>query len=66
MRPDVKVLPGPPRSRLVGNERHEEIVVPWSAVCSTGSCLWTYTNVIKTDVEEQARRHRADHRMRGS
>lgn len=61
-RPVVKVLPGPPQSRVVGPSHREVIDTPWTAVCQTGDCRWTYTNVVKTDVEQQARWHRDHHR----
>ncbi len=32
----------------------------WIAECA--HCPWTYRNAVKTDVAEQAKRHRADHR----
>lgn len=33
-----------------------------AAVCDVPGCGWHYDNVVKTDVEEQAVRHRAAHR----
>lgn len=33
------------------------------AVCATGTCEWSYLNVVKSDVQEQAKHHRAEHRM---
>jgi hypothetical protein len=39
----------------------EELIV-WRARCHEAGCRWHYENVVKTDVNEQARNHRGHHR----
>lgn len=71
----VKVLPGPPRSRTVGQPPREEHMPSWVAVCQTvdwttgrlAACPWQgYSNVAKTDVEQHARWHREEHRRQAA
>lgn len=33
-----------------------------AAVCDVPACGWRYDNVVKSDVQEQATRHRGEHR----
>ncbi len=39
------------------------IDIRWSVTCS---CGWTYSNGIKSDVEQQVRWHRDHHRLEGN
>lgn len=35
----------------------------YKGLCRVTGCAWSYSNTVKSDVQEQIRRHRADHRM---